>query len=304
MTHTTKDWLHQATRQLAPLLGDRASFEARVLWAHAASLDDAAVWLTMDREADPAVIAKADSCLARRLQHEPMAYIVGEREFWSLSLKVTPATLIPRPDSESLIETMLWWRKKTGVKPRHLLDLGTGSGCLLLALLSEWQDVRGVGIDHSSAAIDVAKCNAMRLSLDFRADFLVQSWETYQPEDFHVIIGNPPYIPTDRWRELEPTVRDFEPRGALDGGGDGLDAYRSLWEVVRRWSGKKNVVLCLESGTDQVQYLEDQARAWGWWSHVWYDMTSRPRGVIMGFSSDEDPGEILQPLGLDAKRCV
>lgn len=125
--------------------------------------------------------------------------------------------------------------------PRHLLDLGTGSGCLLLALLSEWKDTQGVGIDTSAGAIAVAKRNSVQLGLDFRSEFLGESWEEHSPTNCHVILANPPYISEGDWQQLAPVVRDFEPRTVLEAGEDGLDAIRSLWSAFDRWQHRGSI---------------------------------------------------------------
>lgn len=174
--------------------------------------------------------AQLETLVNRRANREPMSHILGAREFWSLDFKVTSATLTPRPDTEILIETAL----DLASRPvRRVLDLGTGTGCILLALLSEWPDARGVGVDASGDALAVARHNAETLGLAARARFAAADW---RDEDslatlggpFDVVVSNPPYIPAGDIAALEADVRDYEPRAALDGGADGLDAYRAI----------------------------------------------------------------------------
>ncbi len=168
--------------------------------------------------------------LSRRANGEPVAYILGEREFWSLPLMVSPATLIPRPDSETLIELVL--EHYSDCPPGRILDLGTGSGCLLLALLSEFKMATGVGVDISADAIAVAAENAKRVELFDRSDFLQGNWTKGQVNTFDLIVSNPPYIPTRDIDGLDKDVRAFEPMTALDGGDDGLDMYRAIFSAI------------------------------------------------------------------------
>lgn len=170
--------------------------------------------------------------IARRAKGEPAAYILGEREFWSLPLMVNAATLIPRPDSETLIELIL--DHHTDRSPGRILDLGTGSGCLLLALLSEFKEASGLGVDLSADAIAVASENAKRVGLDDRCDFILCSWAEDVVDTFDLIVSNPPYIPTRDIEELDKDVRVFEPMVALDGGADGLDMYRAIFTQLNR----------------------------------------------------------------------
>ena len=162
-----------------------------------------------------------------RAAHEPWALITGKREFWSLEFKVTRATLVPRPDSETLVETALGALCDRGARLR-VLDLGTGSGCLLLALLSELPNASGVGVDASLAALEVAAANARTLGLAGRAGFVASDWGAALGATFDVILANPPYVATDEWERLEEDVRVFEPANALLAGADGLAAYRAL----------------------------------------------------------------------------
>jgi len=168
--------------------------------------------------------------LKQRCARAPMAHILGRREFWSLNFTVTPATLTPRPDSETIVETAL---DHVPREPATVLDLGTGTGCLLLALLSEWPDAQGVGVDASEEALDVAVQNADALGMAararmVRADWQDADWTVELGGPFDVVVSNPPYIPAEDIAGLDPDVRVFEPMGALDGGADGLDAYRRI----------------------------------------------------------------------------
>lgn len=161
-----------------------------------------------------------------------MAYILGEREFWGLNFEVSPAVLIPRPDSETLIEAALSLLPDR-TRPLRILDLGVGSGCLLLSLLHELRRAHGVGMDASAEALAVARANAARLELGDRVDLVAGDWQQPGWEDrlggpFDLLVSNPPYIEKDAIDRLMPEVARFEPRLALDGGPDGLAAYRII----------------------------------------------------------------------------
>ncbi len=163
----------------------------------------------------------------RRERREPLAQILGTREFWSLPFRVTADVLTPRPDSETLVEAVLD-RVPDKSAPLGLLDLGAGSGCLLLALLSELPQATGIGVDISEAALAISRQNAVALGLEKRAVFCHGDWCGGLEGPFDVILSNPPYIPVDELAKLQPEVRTFEPHLALAGGRDGLDAYREL----------------------------------------------------------------------------
>lgn len=171
------------------------------------------------------------SCVERRVRGEPTAYILGQRQFWGFDFAVSPATLIPRPDTETVIDAALSLHKGDR-PPQRILDLGTGSGCILLSLLSEFKEARGVGVDRSAPALQVARINAHRMGLAERSTFVESDWlekvAVAENESFDLVASNPPYIPHADIAHLDPGVRDFEPTGALDGGEDGLQVYRYL----------------------------------------------------------------------------
>ena len=211
---------------------DNARFEARLLLAHAAGVT--IEWLVAhgDEASPPAVVEALRALTARRIRREPMAYVVGEREFWGLPFKVSPAVLVPRPDSETLIEAALALMPGR-TEPWRIVDLGVGSGCLLLTLLREFPNARGVGMDASAEALSVAQANAEALGVDARTrlvagDWRHQGWAGQLGGPFDLLVSNPPYIETAAIDGLMPEVARFEPRLALDGGGDGLAAYRAI----------------------------------------------------------------------------
>ena len=167
---------------------------------------------------------------------EPLAYILGSREFWSLPIRVTADTLVPRPETETLVEAALAWveERRVGEAETRILDLGTGSGCLLLAMLSELPRAWGMGVDLSASALAVARDNADTLELAHRACFAVGDWGSALGGEFDLVITNPPYIVDAELPALAPEIVRFEPRLALAGGADGLAAYREIAPQLRR----------------------------------------------------------------------
>jgi release factor glutamine methyltransferase len=211
---------------------DNARFEARLLLAHAAGVE--IEWLVAHggEPASPAVAATLRDLTARRVRREPMAYILGEREFWGMPFKVSPAVLVPRPDSETLIEAALALMPDR-TRPWRIVDLGMGSGCLLLTLLREFPNAHGVGMDASAAALAVAEGNAAALGVAarlrlVRGDWQRPGWTEGLGGPFDLLVSNPPYIETASIDGLMADVARFEPRLALDGGDDGFAAYRAI----------------------------------------------------------------------------
>ena len=209
-------------------------------------------------ENDPAKLA---DFVRRREAGEPYSRIRGAREFWSLDFALSPDTLDPRPDSETLIEAALEFFPDRAAKLRAL-DLGTGSGALLLAFLSEFRNASGVGIDILPGAVDTARRNAERLGFGARARFALGDWTETHRGAADVILANPPYIPTEEIDTLERSVRGFDPRMALDGGADGLDAYRALAPVIRACLKPGGVAL-VELGMGQAEAVAAIMRAAG-----------------------------------------
>jgi release factor glutamine methyltransferase len=182
------------------------------------------------RPDDALTLADADrvaAVLGRMARHEPLSRIAGRREFWGLELLLSTDTLDPRPESETVVETALARLPDRGQAYRFL-DLGTGTGCLLLALLSEFPHASGIGIDVALGAARTARCNARLLGFGSRAHFVVGNWGGAVAGRFDAVVANPPYIATSAIAELPPEVRDYDPHRALDGGPDGLSAYRAI----------------------------------------------------------------------------
>jgi release factor glutamine methyltransferase len=199
-----------------------------------------------------------EALVARRAAREPLALILGRREFWSLEFAVSSATLIPRPDSETLIEAALA-AFADRAPPRRVLDLGTGTGCLLLAALSEFRGAIGVGVDRSAAAAALAARNAASLGMADRATFVCGDWASALDGRFDLVVCNPPYIPSSDLRDLMPEVARYEPHSALDGGADGLAAYRRLLPELHRLL-TPNGFAALELGAGQGETVAGLAR--------------------------------------------
>jgi release factor glutamine methyltransferase len=222
----------EGTRTLAAAQIDSPAREARLLLAGLTATDAATLFAYPERPVSCAQAAAFHAAIARRTAREPLSRILGIREFWSLPFRLGPATLDPRPDSETVVEAALdllsartvQWR----AAPWRLVDFGTGTGCLLLALLSELPAAMGIGVDLSPDAIAVATANAEALGLAGRASFSVGSWGAGLTGPVDLVVANPPYIPDADIAMLDPEVRCFDPALALEGGTDGLASYRAL----------------------------------------------------------------------------
>jgi len=246
---TIGEALAQAAKRLSEAGIERPQAEARILLESASAHGRGQIIAFPEKALTPAQCAIFDAQVSRRCAHEPISRILGSREFWSLRFTVGPATLDPRPDSETLVAAVL-----ARIPDRNaeigLLDLGTGTGCLLLALLSELPRSKGIGIDISASARDIAAANAEALGLGTRAEFRLGDWARDISAQFDVIVSNPPYIESEAIDGLAPEVAQYDPRGALDGGADGLSAYRTLLpQAAERL--KSGGLLALEIGAGQ-----------------------------------------------------
>ena len=223
--------LNQSNDLLSKAGIETARLDARLLIEHALGLSPHESTLKSERLLRAEEYARLQVLMARRAKREPLAYIVAEREFWSLSFKVSPATLVPRPDSETVIEAAL-----ANIPDRDtaltVLDLGTGSGCLLLSLLHELPGATGVGVDRCPEALKIARENAKQLSLSERASFVCADWSNGLLASFNIILCNPPYISYEDLETLMPEVVNYEPRHALSGGSDGLESYRAVASLI------------------------------------------------------------------------
>jgi release factor glutamine methyltransferase len=230
------------------------ALDARLLIQNALGADHAGILRDDGRVLQRNEIAAIGSLAARRLAHEPVARIVGEKEFWGLPLRVTPAVLVPRPETETIVSEALRLIDAQGRRthPIKILDIGTGSGAILLALLSELPHAFGLATDISVAALAVACDNAQRLKLSSRVQFVACDFAAALSGKFDLIVSNPPYVESATIVGLMPEVRDYDPPGALDGGADGLDAYRRITADIVRLMGERGHVL-VEVGAGQAE---------------------------------------------------
>lgn len=262
--------LADAARQLETV-SDTPRLDAELLMAHA--LGTTRDTLLLGRLDDPEPEAFG-ALVDRRLTHEPIAYITGTRAFWTIDLQVGPGVLIPRPDSETLIETALAWFGDRA--PAHILDLGTGPGTLLLAALAEWPQAKGLGVDASEIALDYARRNAEALGMADRAALRLGDWTAGIEGRFDLILANPPYIGTTE--PLPPQVLDHEPPQALFAGSDGLDDYRRIVPALPALLAPGGAAI-LEIGWTQGDAVSLLGQEHGLSSSVYKDMGGRPRVV-------------------------
>ncbi len=240
-SHTPRAALIAAAQRFA--FSATSRLDSELLLAHALGITRERLLLTLD---DWSVPAAFDVLVARRAAHEPVAYLTGTRAFWTIDLHVAPGVLVPRADSETLIEAAVaHFAGSPG--PRRILDLGTGSGALLLAALDEWPRASGVGVDASAAALAIAQGNAERLGMADRARMIAGDWNG-TGEAFDLVLCNPPYIEADA--SLPAEVRDWEPASALFAGADGLDDYRRLAPLLPAQLALGGVA-CIEIGSEQ-----------------------------------------------------
>jgi release factor glutamine methyltransferase len=228
--------------------------DARLLVEAAADATRTDIVTDPYRPLTPEQEARLDEFLQRREHREPVSHILGRKGFWKIMLSVTPDVLTPRPDTETVVEVAL--REFPEHAPWQILDLGVGSGAILLALLAERPAARGLGVDVSEEAIAVARDNAAGLGLAGRTALLRSDWTAgLEPDAFNLVVSNPPYIASHVIETLEPEVRDHEPRVALEGGADGLDHYRTLAPEILRVL-KPGGRFCVEIGYDQKDAVE------------------------------------------------
>ena len=255
---------------------DNPRLEARLLLAHALGVPSATILRDRDRPTDA---PGYDALIARRAAHEPLALILGKREFWSLEFAVSPDTLIPRGDSETLIEAALAALPDREAV-RRVLDLGTGTGCLLIAALHEFPNAFGIGVDRMPGAARLAARNAAALGCADRSAFLVADWSEPLAGRFDLVLSNPPYIPTPDLAGLMPEVADHEPSSALDGGADGLTAYRRIVAGLPALLAAGGIGV-LELGIGQSDDVAALGKATGLTAETRNDLAGIPRALIL-----------------------
>jgi release factor glutamine methyltransferase len=261
--HTVETARRTLTARFRTNAIDSAELDARILVGAALGLDLTGLITAATRILTAAEAVRLENLACRRLTGEPVARILGAKEFWGLPLQLSTATLVPRPDTETVVELALeMLRAGPAQDPLRIADIGTGSGAILLALLSELPGAYGIGTDISAAALHTASTNARHLKLACRAAFTACDYASALSGAFDLIVSNPPYIRSAEIIHLATEVRDHDPLGALDGGSDGLDAYRALVPQAARLLAPGGV-LVVEVGHDQSAEVERLMMATG-----------------------------------------
>lgn len=257
-----------------------AALDARLLVAHVLGPDASTIVLEAESAVAGNEVARALALAERRIAGEPIARIVGEKEFWSLTFRLSPATLVPRPDSETVVEAALASLRGGRDSPLSILDLGTGSGAILIALLSELPNARGLGVDCSFEAAATARDNAERLGFAGRAAFAVGDWAAALGRRFDLVVANPPYIESAVIPGLPLEVRGHDPHVALDGGADGLGAYRAIVGSLRGFLAPKGLTV-LEIGAGQADAVRTIAHVNGFAAETAKDLAGVDRVVLL-----------------------
>lgn len=257
---------------------DSPAIDARLLLEAATGATRTDILTDPQRQLSAEAAAVLDDYLARREKREPVARILGRKGFWKLLLNLTPAVLVPRPETECLVDMIL--KRTMANQAFSMADLGTGSGAILLSVLSERPAARGVGTDISEDALAVARDNAAGLGIENRAALLRTSWGNGLGDSgFDIVASNPPYIRSDVIPTLDPEVKDHDPHLALDGGASGLEAYEALAPEIFRLLRPGGLAF-LEIGFDQSQAVEDLMRSAGFHAVETYrDLSNLPRIV-------------------------
>lgn len=255
--------------------------DAELLLAHARGCPRIHLYTAYDEPLPEPVRGRMRELVQRRAAAEPVAYLIGQREFFSLPFHVTPAVLIPRPDTETLvIEALSFLKSRSSAR---VLDIGTGSGCVAVALAVNIPDARVTAVDVSSAALEVAQRNAERHGVDHRVQFLEGDLFASLADDarFDAIVSNPPYVRTNEIPELQPDVRLSEPHGALDGGEDGLDIIRRIVDNAPDWMVPGGALM-IECSPEQADLVRELLEAQGTYASagIRQDLSNQPRVVI------------------------
>ncbi len=247
---TLHEWRDHITSILSQALFENASLEAKWLLE---ALTQKNCTLSPNYTLSSSEELKLNEWLERRLKSEPLSRIKGIREFWSLPFYINEHTLDPRPETELIVKAVI---ARSDVPTERILDLGTGSGCILISLLYELKNATGVGVDINQGALDIAKINASQNGVSERITFVQSNWGDNLKEQFNIIVSNPPYIPTTDIEELEKTVKDYDPHLALDGGADGLDCYRLIAKNMKHLL-KEDGFFLFEIGQGQRRQVEE-----------------------------------------------
>lgn len=250
MPITLRELCRETRAQLEQADIHNAELVTRTLVKHALDLDDSVLIVDGERELSDSQITTVNDLVEKRLSGMPVSRIMGEREFWGLSFKVNDHVLDPRPDTETIIDVACKYFKDN--PPRKILDLGTGSGCLITTLLHIWKDAEGVAVDLSEEALKIAAYNAEKNQVYDRVRFVQGFWCDSIQDSFDLIVANPPYIPTQDIATLSPEVKNHDPFMALDGGEDGFDDFIYIIKSIKKLMHRESLVL-IEIGYDQSE---------------------------------------------------
>ena len=274
MIQTASMVLRNGTKLLRTAIGEGAARDSLILMAHTLGVSPNCVSAELSRMLTPQQVAQFEHTIHRRAAHTPISHITGQRAFWKHNFLVTPDVLDPRPETETLVELAL-----QGPKPARILDLGVGSGCILMTLLSEIPATTGVGVDISEPALKIAAENAQNLGVADRATLRTSDWFSNVDCQFDLIVSNPPYVTEAEMAELSPDVRDYEPHLALTTGGDGLSAYRKIAQELMKYLTPQGCAF-FEIGKDQGPDVQEIFIAAGVGKvAVHYDLGGHPRIV-------------------------
>ena len=271
---TVEALLREAAGSLAAAGVERPRAEARLLLEAATGMGRSRLLAHPEQPVAASDAARFQGWIARRGAREPAAYILGRSEFWSLSFRVGPGVLVPRADSETMIEAVTRAFPDRAA-PLRVLDLGVGSGCLLLSVLHHFVNARGLGVDASERALAYARANAEALGLDARAELCLADFREGVAGTYDIVLSNPPYIPSAEIATLDPEVAGHEPREALDGGPDGLDAYRTILSALPDLLAPEGAVF-LEVGAGQAAEVAVLAAA-AWDFRLHHDLAGIAR---------------------------
>ena len=248
--------------------------DAQILIAHLLDLSQPEkIIFELDKEISQEVYDRFISLVKRRLNFEPIAYIVGYKHFWKQVYKVDKNVLIPRPETEFIIELVLKKLQNRKNEKLRILDLGTGSGCIILSLLNELKNSFGVAVDISDKALDIAKINADNLQLSQKVKFIKSNWfdALSERKKFDIIVSNPPYIAKDEWQSLSKNIKDFEPSIALNDGKDGLESYKIIAQSGKNFLNKSGMIV-LEIGYNQKNLVKNIFKNQGYTIKFYQDL--------------------------------